>query len=109
LEDAKQKAGGSGMIEWTLRFYLDAESGQPHIYEHGVTEEEVRQVLTRPGEEFAGRKNTRIALGQTDSGRYLQVVYVPDDDRSGAFVITAYELAGRALKAYRRRRRRKRR
>jgi hypothetical protein len=95
------------MIEWTLRFHLDPETGQPHIHGHGVTEEEVRWVLMRPGEEFAGRKNARIALGQTASGRYLQVVYVPDDDRSGAFVVTAYELAGRALKGYRRRRRRK--
>src|SRR5437867_2316979 len=97
------------MKKGILRFHLDAETGQPHIYEHGVTEEEVRQVLTRPGEEFAGRNKSRIALGQTASGRYLQVVYVPDDDRSGAFVVTAYELTGRALKAYRRRRRRKRR
>ena len=94
------------MIEWILRFHLDPETGQPHIYQHGVTEEEVRQVLVRPGEEFAGRKNSRIALGQTASGRFLQVIYVPDDDQSGAFVVTAYQLAGRALKAYRRRRRR---
>jgi hypothetical protein len=95
------------MAEWALRFHLDAETGQPHLYEHGVTEEEVRQVLMRPGEEFAGRKNTRIALGQTAAGRYLQVVFVPDADQAGAFVLTAYDLAGRALKAYRRRRRRK--
>ena len=95
------------MIEWMLRFHLDAETGQPHIYGHGVTEEEVRQILMRPGEEFAGRNNSRIALGQTASGRYLQVVYVPDDDQSGAFVVTAYDLVGRALKAYQRRRRRK--
>lgn len=97
------------MIRWNLRFHVDPDTGLPHIHGHGVTEEEVRQVLTRPGEEFAGRKNSRIALGQTASGRYLQVVFVPDDDRSGAFVVTAYELTGRALKAYRRRQRRKKR
>jgi hypothetical protein len=88
---------------------VDTETGLPHIDEHGVTEEEVREVLARPGEEFAGRNSSRIALGQTASGRYLQVVFVPDDDRSGAYVMTAYELVGRALKAHRRRRRRKRR
>jgi hypothetical protein len=96
------------MARWALRFHVDAETGLPHIYEHGVTEEEVRQVLARPGEEFAGRNNSRIALGQTTSGRFLQIVYIPDDDRSGAFVVTAYELVGRALTAYRRRRKRKR-
>jgi hypothetical protein len=45
-----------GMLEWNLRFHQDAETGLPHIFEHGLTEEEVRQVLARPGEEFAGRK-----------------------------------------------------
>jgi len=31
-----------------IRFNIDAETGLPHIYEHGVTEDEVRQVLTAP-------------------------------------------------------------
>lgn len=81
--------------------------GLPHIYEHGVTEDENRQILARPGAEFAGRSDSRIALGQTIAGRHLEVVHVPDDDRAGAFVVTAYPLVGRALKAYRRRRRRR--
>jgi len=48
-----------------------------------------------------------MKLGQTGSGRYLQVLYVPDEDSESVFVITAYELQGKAKKAYRRRRRRK--
>lgn len=28
-----------------LRFHLDPETGQPHIYDHGVTEDEVKGVL----------------------------------------------------------------
>ena len=32
-----------------LRFWIDAETGLPHIYDHGVSEDEVRQVLARPG------------------------------------------------------------
>jgi hypothetical protein len=48
-----------------LRFWNDPETGQPHIYVHGVTEDEVRQVLSRPGKEFRGRDRTRIRLGQT--------------------------------------------
>ena len=97
------------MSPWTLRFHTDPDTGLPHIFEHGVTEEEARQVLAMPGEEFTGRNGSRIALGQTESGRFLQVVFVPDEDQSGAFVVTAYDLMGRALKAYRRRRKKKRR
>ncbi len=26
-----------------FRYYLDADTGQPHIYEHGVTEQEVEE------------------------------------------------------------------
>jgi Domain of unknown function (DUF4258) len=91
-----------------LRFYLDPSTDEPHIYLHGVTEEEVEEVMSRPGDDFPGRADSRIALGQTTAGRYLQVVYVLDEDRLGAFVITAYDLRGKALAAYRRRRRRKR-
>ena len=88
-----------------LRFYLDPETDEPHIYEHGVTEEEVEEVMRRPGDDFPARKGSRIALGQTDGGRILQVVYVLDEDRLGAFVVTAYDLRGKAIAAYRRRRR----
>lgn len=72
-----------------LRFWIDAETELPHIYEHGVTEEEVRQVLSRAGEEYPGRDRSRIRLGQTEAGRYLQVVYVPDPGGESAFVVTA--------------------
>jgi hypothetical protein len=33
-----------------LRFYIDPETDQPHIYGHDVSEEEVEEVLARPGE-----------------------------------------------------------
>jgi hypothetical protein len=89
-----------------LRFYIDPGTGEPHIYDHGVVEEEVEEVLRKPGDDFPGRGNSRIALGPTSSGRHLQVVYVPDPDRHGVFVVTAYDLKGKALAAYRRRRRR---
>ena len=91
-----------------LRFVRDRETGLPHIYEHGVTEEEVRQVLADPGDDFPGRGDSRIALGQSQAGRYLQVVYVPKEDLDDVLVITAYDLTRKAKKAYRHRRRRKR-
>jgi len=43
-----------------LRFWLHPETDLPHIFDHGVTEEEVRQVLSRTGEELPGRDRSRI-------------------------------------------------
>ena len=60
-----------------LRFHKDPETGLPHIYDHGVTEDEVRQVPAHPDEERSGSEDSRIAMGQTQAGRYLQVIYVP--------------------------------
>ena len=54
-------------------------------------------------EDRAGRDQSRIALGQTEAGRYLRVIYVPDPIPGSVFVITAYELAEKARKALRRR------
>jgi hypothetical protein len=90
-----------------LRFYEDPETGQPHIYGHAVTESEVEEVLARSLEDRAGAEGSRVALGQTVSGRYLRVVYVPDPEPESAFVVTAYDLGPKAKKALRRRRRRR--
>jgi hypothetical protein len=90
-----------------LRFYLDRLSGRPHIYSHDVTEAEVEEVLASPSEDRMGAEGSRIALGQTASGRYLRVVYLPDPEPDSVFVITAYTLEGKALTAYKRRRARK--
>jgi hypothetical protein len=62
------------------RFYIDPATGLPRIYDHHVDEDEVMEVLEKPSEDRAGRDGTRIALGQTTSGRYLRVIYnVPHD------------------------------
>jgi hypothetical protein len=90
-----------------VRFYLDPETGEPHIHGHGITEEEVEDVLSRSGEDRPGRHGSRVAIGQTCTGRYLRVIYVPDLEPDSVFVITAYELCGKPLTAYRRRRRRR--
>ena len=91
-----------------IRVHIDPETDQPHIYDHGVTEDEVREVLRRPGEDRAGDEDSRVALGQTAAGRYLKVIYVRDPGEDSVFVITAFDLTGKPLKAYRRRRRRRR-
>ena len=90
-----------------IRFYVDPETGEPHIYRHDVSEEEIEDVLRRPGEDRPGDDGSRIAIGQTEAGRHLKVIYVPDPIPGSVFVITAYDLVGRPLAAYRRRRRRK--
>lgn len=89
-----------------VRYHYDPDTGLPHIYNHGVTESEAEFVILHPGEDRAGRDRSRHALGQTSAGRYLHVIYVPDIEEDGIFVVTAYEIRGKALQAYRRRRRR---
>ena len=90
-----------------VRFYIDRESGEPHIAHHGVSEREVRDVLARPLEDRPGRDSSRVALGQTAAGRYLRVIYVADPEPDSVFVITAYDLGPKAKHALRRRRRKK--
>ena len=72
-----------------------------------MDEDEVMDILERPGEDRPGNDGSRVALGQTDEGRYLRVIYVADPKPESIFVITAYELTGKTLAAYRRRRRKK--
>lgn len=92
-----------------LRFHIDPVTGDLHIYEHGVREEEVEEVMASAAEDVPGRGNSRLAIGQTLGGRYLLIVYVRDPQPDSAFVVTAYELSGNALAAFRRRRRRRQR
>tara|TARA_B100000959_G_C14990065_1_gene627457 strand:+ start:3703 stop:4002 length:300 start_codon:yes stop_codon:yes gene_type:complete len=95
------------MIVLKIRYYIDPKTEEPHIYNHGVKENEIEDVLSKPGEDRAGKEGSRIAIGQTKSGRYLRVIYVPDPEPNSIFVITAYELTGKPLIAFRRRRRKK--
>jgi hypothetical protein len=90
-----------------IRYYRDPETGLPHIYQHGVTEAETQSILARPAEDEPSSAGSRQALGQTPGGRYLRVIYVPDEGRDSVFVVTAYPLAGKQLKALRRRKRRR--
>jgi hypothetical protein len=88
-----------------IRYYIDQENNLPHLYKHNVTEIEVEAILGRPGEDRPGNEGSRVAIGQTEEGRFLRVIYILDPEPDSVFVITAYELTGNALKAYRRRRR----
>jgi hypothetical protein len=90
-----------------IRFFIDLQTGVPHICAHGVSEEEVQEVLASPAEDRPGKEGSRVALGRTSAGRFLRVIYVPDPKPNSVFVITAYELKGKPLTAFRRRHRRK--
>lgn len=80
-----------------------------NIYNHDVSELEVEEILAAPGEDRPGSEGARIALGRTSGGRFLRVVYVPDPEPDSVFAITAYELRGKPLLAFRRRLRKRRR
>jgi hypothetical protein len=85
-----------------LRFHRDA-SGEPHIWAHNVTEREVFDVLLDPLEAITGRFPSIIAIGLTRAGRYLKVIYSPDDTGDGIFVITAFELPPKQVRALKKR------
>lgn len=91
-----------------IRFYIDEETGAPHIYNHNVSIDEAEDILMSPGEDRPGKDGSRIAIGQTEGGRYLRVIYVPDSLPESIFIVTAYELRGKPLLAYRRRIKKKR-
>lgn len=67
----------------------------------------MKDVILYPGEDRHGREGSRVAIGRTTGGRFLKVIYVPDPEPNSIFVITAYDLKGKPLMAYRQRRRRK--
>jgi hypothetical protein len=69
--------------------------------------EKVEYALEQPGEDRAGKDGSRVMIGRTSGGRYLRVIYVRDRESDGVFVITAMELTGKPLRAFRRRRRKK--
>jgi hypothetical protein len=85
-----------------IRYYIDPETELPHIYEHNIEEIEVEEVLLNPEEDRPGREGSRVTIGRTYGGRYLKIIYVPDPEPNSMFVITAYELRGKPLLAFRR-------
>lgn len=91
-----------------IRYYIDPQTELPHIYNHGVSEPEVEDILQSPGEDRPGREGSRVALGRTSGGRFLKVIYVLDPEPDSLFVISAYNLSGKPLRAFLRRQKRNR-
>jgi hypothetical protein len=86
-----------------IRYNRDLDTGLPHIYGHGVFEHEVEEVLRNPIERRRGEGDSQVLMGRTDQGRFLRVIISIDRDRRGVFIITAYDLRAKPLKALRRR------
>ena len=47
------------MTMWNIRYYIDPATELPHICNHDVTEDEVEEVLARPGEDRQGAEGSQ--------------------------------------------------
>lgn len=43
-----------------VRFYIDSETNRPHVYKQEVTEREVEEVLSLPGEDRYGAAAVKL-------------------------------------------------
>jgi hypothetical protein len=90
-----------------LRFNLDP-SGDPHVWNHNVGEQEVAEAMGSQLESIRGRGTSLIVLGLTRAGRYLKVICSPDEIGDGIFIVTAFDLPPRQIKALKQRLKRRR-
>ena len=72
-----------------------------------MTEDEDEFVLDTSGDDRRGSEDSRVCTGPTRGGRLIRIIYIPDDNGDGLFVITAYTLSGKQKSAARRRSKRK--
>jgi uncharacterized DUF497 family protein len=78
-------------MPWYDVFWTD--DSEQHLAEHGITPEEAAFVVRNPVEIRTSHSSGRpIAVGVTETGRRLLVVYELDDDGVTAHLITAWEL-----------------
>ena len=91
-----------------IRFYTDPD-GDPHIYAHGVGEAEVIEALRRPLERVAGRDDSVVVIDRMRSDRDLKIIFADPTDGDGIFIVTAFDLPDKQLRALNRRLNRRRR
>ena len=90
-----------------IRFLKNPETRLAHILDHGVSEEEAHEVFGNPVEDGQARNGARAIIGRTRGGRIVRLVYVNDPEPESVFVITGMPVRQKALKALRRRMRRR--
>ena len=78
-------------IVWDLD--EDPEGNVRHIAEHGITVDEVEDVLYAAEEVIASQSSGRpITFGETRTGKYVAVVFeVVEEDPLAVYPVTAYE------------------
>jgi hypothetical protein len=82
------------MPHWEIIWDLgdDLDGNVAHIEEHGITQDEVAEVLRRPLSDGISRSSGRpIAFGITSSGKPIAVVYEIVDELT-VYPVTAYEV-----------------
>jgi hypothetical protein len=84
-------------------------NGEPHIHDHHVEVSEVLEALADTLDAVPGRGGTTAVIGRTRGGRVLKVLHAPSRDGDGIFVVTAYDLPAKQLRAVNRKLRRRRR
>ncbi len=70
----------------------DPEGNVQHCAEHGITKEEVEEILDNPTDTDVSNTSGRpVAFGDTSTGKHLMVVY-EEIDTDTAYPVTAYEV-----------------
>ena len=73
----------------------DPDGNVQHCAKHGVTKEEVEDVIENPWDEDISRSSGRpVAFGYTSTGRHLMVVY-EQIDADTVYPVTAYDVPRR--------------
>ena len=74
----------------------DPDGNVQHCADHGVTKEEVEEVLESAVDADVSRSTGRpVVFGDTRSGRHLMIVFESVDD-STVYPVTAYEVSRRS-------------
>lgn len=81
------------------------EWNRDHIAEHGVSPDEAEMVVrhARPPYPRKIEEDKWLVVGQGRGGRYLQVIYIPDADKT-VFILHARPLTEHEKRRYKRRR-----
>jgi uncharacterized DUF497 family protein len=71
----------------------DPDGNVQHIAEHGITIEEVEEVLYSAEDVIASQSSGRpMTFGETSTGKYIAVVFeVVEEDPVAVYPVTAYE------------------
>lgn len=88
-----------------MRSFRWNEWNTQHVGEHGVSPDEAEEIVVSAQAPFPMNQGSGkwLVRGQNSYGRYLQVIYVVDEDRT-IYVIHSRPLTNREKRSVRRRR-----